>query len=95
MLRQHTSHVYLPQDNCYASKLHSQTENDVHSSLREHHTTAAALRSGHVDTRGAHLAAAKVICVVSVVDSRVDSGACTATVSLNGEHMDRADHTVT
>ncbi len=51
MLRQHTSRVYVPQDTCYASKLHSQTENDVQSSLCEHNAIAAALRTTHVDTR--------------------------------------------
>lgn len=73
-------------------KLCSATANGVQSSLCEHHTIAAALMSTHVDTRVAHLAAAEVICVVSVVDSCINGGACTAMASVSKVHVDRADN---
>ena len=93
MLWQHTSHVCVLNNICNAS--YAARQKTVYkNSVQEHDTVAAALRTKHTDTRGAHLSAAEVICVVAVVDGGVDSGACIATASVKGARVDRAGNII-
>lgn len=91
----HEPQVYVPQDTCYARKLHASYTarcakqpvwTQCNYSCSEDHT------NWH---KGAHLAAAKVICVVSVVDGCIDGGACRATALVNGVHVDSFGNIIT